>query len=274
MISLLISLFRRIHIIDVNSIRTLLSLVIILSTGVKIYTIQKSQRRLRDLAMHSDLSEVLVYRSSRWVTVHPDNLVPGDIIAIANSNTTKIPVDAILLRGEMVINEAGLTGESMPIRKLPIDESKYQHLKAIDTLHDYCKQNIVYAGTELLQARSAHANSTVPYPPSVEHAAILLTLSTGTSTTRGSLVKSILHPLPLKFIFQTQLKIVYCILVLYGIFAFTVVILEMGHGSVTTGWFYALFTISEVLNPILPAVLIAGQSGAYHIEIIFSWCIP
>jgi cation-transporting ATPase 13A3/4/5 len=45
-------------------------------------------------------------------------LVPGDIIEIEDNMT--MPCDAILLNGQTIINESMLTGESIPVLKMPL----------------------------------------------------------------------------------------------------------------------------------------------------------
>ncbi len=41
------------------------------------------------------------------------HLVPGDIFAVTNK--MKMACDAILISGELLMNEASMTGESIPI---------------------------------------------------------------------------------------------------------------------------------------------------------------
>ena len=50
--------------------------------------------------------------------LEPENsttLVPGDVIAIPQD--TVLPCDLILLTGSVIVNEAMLTGESIPVLK-------------------------------------------------------------------------------------------------------------------------------------------------------------
>jgi len=44
-----------------------------------------------------------------------ENIVPGDIIVITNQ--MRLPCDAILIAGEVLVDEAVLTGESIPVPK-------------------------------------------------------------------------------------------------------------------------------------------------------------
>lgn len=46
--------------------------------------------------------------------------MPGDIIQIASGH--KIPCDCIMLRGYCTVNEAILTGESLPVNKVALQE--------------------------------------------------------------------------------------------------------------------------------------------------------
>ena len=73
---------------------------------------------------------VHVYRCGKWDIVISHDILPGDIISIspkrnasagssASNNAAEdiIPCDCLLLRGSAVINEASLTGESVPQMK-------------------------------------------------------------------------------------------------------------------------------------------------------------
>jgi cation-transporting ATPase 13A1 len=73
---------------------------------------------------------VHVFRCGKWDTVISHDILPGDIISITPKRTAAasaaapnnaaediIPCDCVLLRGSAVINEASLTGESVPQMK-------------------------------------------------------------------------------------------------------------------------------------------------------------
>lgn len=47
-------------------------------------------------------------------------MVPGDVIAIDNKMI--LPCDCVLVSGDLLMNEASLTGESIPIPKIPIED--------------------------------------------------------------------------------------------------------------------------------------------------------
>ena len=46
-------------------------------------------------------------------------LVPGDVVLLATSGGYMMECDAILVEGSAVVNESMLTGESIPITKVP-----------------------------------------------------------------------------------------------------------------------------------------------------------
>jgi cation-transporting ATPase 13A3/4/5 len=69
-------------------------------------------------------------------------LVPGDIIELENN--IKMPCDCILLDNEVLVDEQTLTGESVPVQKLPIKDS-------------LLKKNILFDGTKIVFLRNAQA---------------------------------------------------------------------------------------------------------------------
>lgn len=64
--------------------------------------------------------EAFVWRNGREEKVPAASLQPGDIIIVRPGE--KIPVDGEIIAGASVINEAMITGESVPVEKRPGDE--------------------------------------------------------------------------------------------------------------------------------------------------------
>jgi manganese-transporting P-type ATPase len=102
--------------------------------------------------------KIMVYRMRKWIRINSDELLPGDICSIsrnmgsllsqqanssgndtnstgtstnksnanspltnavlANSQNVSLPCDMLLLRGQCIVNESMLTGESVPVIKV------------------------------------------------------------------------------------------------------------------------------------------------------------
>lgn len=99
--------------------------------------------------------------------------------------------DALLINGQVIVNESMLTGESIPITKTGVSADA----ESSETL---CmkkqKKNILFAGTSVIQTRY-YANEAVK----------AVVLRTGFRTSKGELVRAILHPKPHVFRFNTDL---------------------------------------------------------------------
>lgn len=60
--------------------------------------------------------DVEVLRNHQFITIKSNLLVPGDLI----NPKDEIMCDCILVKGDIYVNEASLTGENIPIGKYPI----------------------------------------------------------------------------------------------------------------------------------------------------------
>ena len=75
-----------------------------------------------------------------------EELLPGDVIKV--SENIFFPCDLILLSGGVIVNEAILTGESIPVLKsslLNTDQSTYSQ--------NTCSKHTLFGGTFALQNR-------------------------------------------------------------------------------------------------------------------------
>jgi cation-transporting ATPase 13A3/4/5 len=82
------------------------------------------------------------------------DLVPGDVIIIRSSTTMQC--DAVLLNGNVIVNESMLTGESIPVTKvqIPYYQSSPDH-PALNQIFDIHEHNrfILFSGTTVIQTR-------------------------------------------------------------------------------------------------------------------------
>lgn len=56
-------------------------------------------------------------------TISSTQLVPGDTISLVSPSLNTVPADILLLSGDAIVNESMLTGESVPVSKVPVVEA-------------------------------------------------------------------------------------------------------------------------------------------------------
>ena len=90
-----------------------------LSNTLQHYAIGRSRRAIKSLVeMRPDEAQVL--RDGAEVTVPIDEVAVGDVFVVRPGE--KIPLDGIVTSGESTVDQASLTGESIPVPKEPGDE--------------------------------------------------------------------------------------------------------------------------------------------------------
>ena len=190
--------------------------------------------------MGSKPRPIYVFRMDEWVEVESCDVLPGDIVSLtrhtphfakkddsSGSNNKKstaivskefedgdvVPADLLLLKGSAVVNEASLTGESVPQMKEGMSELVQGENLSMKTQH---KAHVLYAGTKMLQCKGAvimdaeaaqeagdygnvkdggaieeHGKlySSIPKPP--DGGAICFVLRTGFLSAQGKLVRMI-----------------------------------------------------------------------------------
>ncbi|MFC6873744.1 heavy metal translocating P-type ATPase [Halobellus marinus] len=90
-----------------------------LSNTLQHYAIGRSRRAIKSLVeMRPDEAQVL--RDGEEVTVPVDDVAVGDVFVVRPGD--KIPLDGVVTSGEGTVDQASLTGESVPVPKEPGDE--------------------------------------------------------------------------------------------------------------------------------------------------------
>lgn len=100
----------------------LILVIVILNSTLGFFQEYKASKEIEALRS-LEVSQVRVIRDGKEVEIPGTQLVPGDLIVLEAGD--KIPADAILLLGrDFSVNEAPLTGESLPVFKSPLSKKE------------------------------------------------------------------------------------------------------------------------------------------------------
>ena len=130
--------------------------------------------------------------------------MPGDIVEVPQGKS--LSCDMILLTGNTIINEAMLTGESIPVMKTSIplaSEEVYNEKEST--------RFTLYGGTKVIQTR-----------PIGDERVYAMVSSTGFLTAKGGLIRDILYPQEISFKFYKDAAKVSLMMVVLGILSFIV----------------------------------------------------
>jgi len=90
-----------------------------ISEALETYSMDKARQSIRSL-MDIAPKEALIRRGSQEMMIQVDEIVVGDIMIVKPGQ--KIAMDGIVLKGTSAVNQAAITGESVPIAKSTHDE--------------------------------------------------------------------------------------------------------------------------------------------------------
>lgn len=205
--------------------------------------------RLQTMSVFS--CDVRVWRNGFWTHTTSDDLVPGDVFEVEPSLSI-VPCDALLINGECVVNESMLTGESVPVTKTQATNDTVQYL-ADDFTSSALARSLLYNGTRLLKMKTPN-----------DEPVMAMVLKTGFSTTKGSLIRSMLFPKPVGFKFyEDSFKYIGFMtgIAFLGFIYSTYNFIQLGI-SKRIMILRALDIITIVVPPALPATLTIGTSFA------------
>lgn len=230
-------------------------LISILSIVDTLVETRRTQKSLADMSHFA--CEVRVFRDEFWTNVNSADLVPGDIYEISDPSLTVFPCDSLLLSGDCIVNESMLTGESVPVSKFPAEpETMLQLLDDFQNtqISSYLSKSFLFNGTTIIRAR-------IPYGQS---AALAMVVRTGFSTTKGSLVRSMVFPKPTGFKFYEDSFKYIGVMALIALFGFSISCIQFIKIGLDkrTMILRALDIITIVVPPALPATLTIGTGFA------------
>jgi cation-transporting P-type ATPase 13A2 len=122
--------------------------------------------------------------------VDSTELSVGDVVDLSLPTPQVVPADIMLLSGDAIVNESMLTGESVPVSKIPGKDLDILRWRDSSSSGADAAKSILYYGTKIVRVRK-EGDSPV----------FGLVLRTGFDTTKGSLVRSMLFPKPMGFKF-------------------------------------------------------------------------
>jgi len=220
---------------------------VFLNTVLGFYQEQKAQKAL--VALRSLLSpKAKVVRGGKLKQIKAKEIVPGDLVVLTIG--VRVPADGVLLEAtDFSVNEAILTGESMPVKKSPLSNRQVELAKKdFSSVKEFKKENKAFMGTVVLTG-----------------IAKMLVTETGSKTQMGEIGKSLVEIKEEKTPLQEQLaslaKILAIIFSIITFFIFTLGsllgyrLLEMFTTSVAV----AVAAIPEGLVVTLTVILTLGM---------------
>ncbi|KAJ5466756.1 cation-transporting ATPase [Penicillium diatomitis] len=232
-------------------------LISVFSIATTVLETRSTMRRLREISLFD--CDVRVLRNGFWRSVSSQDLVPGDVFEFSDPSLNQVPCDCILLSGDCIVNESMLTGESVPVSKIPLTDDALTYLDlSAPSIHPEVAKHFLFSGTKVIRARRPQNTE------DDEAVALAIVMRTGFLTTKGALVRSMLFPKPSGFKFYRdsfRYIAVMGIVALLGFVASFINFVRLGlawHLIIVR----ALDLITIVVPPALPATLTIGTNFA------------
>lgn len=153
-------------------------------------------RGLRELrGMRNAALNVSVYRSKKWISITSFELLPGDIVSITRGTDSSqvVPCDMLILSGNAVVNEAMLTGESVPLMKEAVTTLQLSELETELSIKDTHKTHILFGGTRVLTHTTGAVTNSTPPTKAPDGGCVCYVLRTGFGSSQGELMRTILY---------------------------------------------------------------------------------
>lgn len=233
---------------------TAIFLISVFSVAEALVETRKGFKRLAEIA--NEECEVKVLRSGFWKTIPSSELVPGDVYELSDPNLEVFPCDSVLLTGDAIVNESILTGESVPVSKVPVNDAALAHMVAEG--YEVVQRSLLYAGTKVVRVRKPSGDG------DGFKAALGMAVHTGFLTTKGALLRSMMFPRPNGFKFYRDSFRYISVMALIAFFGFAISAVNFRRMGLPSSLIVvrALDLITIVVPPALPATLTIGTNIA------------
>lgn len=236
---------------------TCIFLISVVSITTTLLDTRSTMKRLREISRFECDARVL--RNGFWRNVTSSELVPGDVYEVSDPALTQFPCDSLLLAGDCIVNESMLTGESVPVSKIPATNESLPLLDlGKSSIHPDIAKHFLFSGTKVIRARRPQGGE------DEEAVALAIVVRTGFNTTKGALVRSMLFPKPSGFKFYRD-SFRY-ISVMAGVAGVGFIASFVNFVRLQLAWHLilvrALDLITIVVPPALPATLTIGTNFA------------
>ncbi|UMM42643.1 hypothetical protein L5515_018393 [Caenorhabditis briggsae] len=222
--------------------------ITVISAGISVWSTRQQEKRIREMIGGSVM--VTLRRDGRDVQVDASEIVPNDII-ILPSTTFILPCDCLLMNGTVIVNEAMLTGESVPVTKVSLNEA--DECGPEIRLSSEHNRHTLFSGTTILQTRNYKGQPVMAR-----------VLRTGFSTLKGQLVRSIMYPKPVD---KNTLRDTFIFISVLGTiagagFIYTIIQMIIREETLAHIIIRSLDIITIVVPPALPAAMSVGVINA------------
>ena len=123
---------------------------ILLSTGFSAISQYQNEQKFNTLQEEASKTNAKVYRDGKLKEILVDDIVKGDQILLQTGD--KIPVDGIILAGELKVNQAVLNGESEDAAKIALGDNSEPDSQDLFTELKIFRGTVVTSGEAVMEA--------------------------------------------------------------------------------------------------------------------------